>query len=169
MNMTHYMQLLADNQPWNLILFMAVPVILAETVAITELFNLLRRSSEGVLGSINRTASIAGGVYFCGVFAYLLINAVGPITQAQEWRGPADVIAVGAYLAGVIPLAGLALLDLGFLARDRTPEYRVGLHAILVAVFLVVAHVAMVFGMLDPTLLQAGAGPNAPAGHPMTH
>ena len=37
MNMTHYMALLADNQPWNLILFMAIPVILAETVAITEL------------------------------------------------------------------------------------------------------------------------------------
>ena len=38
MNMTHYMELLAVNQPWNLILFMAIPVILAETVAITELF-----------------------------------------------------------------------------------------------------------------------------------
>ena len=36
MNMTHYMQLLADNQPWNLLLFMAVPVILAETVAISH-------------------------------------------------------------------------------------------------------------------------------------
>ena len=35
MNMTHYMALLADNQPWNLLFFMAVPVILAETVAIT--------------------------------------------------------------------------------------------------------------------------------------
>ncbi|EZP77711.1 permease, partial [Parageobacillus genomosp. 1] len=26
MNMTHYMELLAVNQPWNLILFMAIPV-----------------------------------------------------------------------------------------------------------------------------------------------
>ena len=41
MSMTHYMELLATNQPWNLILFMAIPVILAETVAITELFLLL--------------------------------------------------------------------------------------------------------------------------------
>ena len=35
--MTHYMGLLAANQPWNLLLFMAIPVILAETLAITEL------------------------------------------------------------------------------------------------------------------------------------
>ena len=27
MNMTHYMSLLSDNQPWNLIIFMAIPVI----------------------------------------------------------------------------------------------------------------------------------------------
>ncbi len=26
MNMTHYMELLAVNQPWNLIIFMAVPI-----------------------------------------------------------------------------------------------------------------------------------------------
>ena len=36
MPMTHYMELLATNQPWNLILFMAIPVVLAETVVITE-------------------------------------------------------------------------------------------------------------------------------------
>jgi hypothetical protein len=33
MNMTHYMELLAVNQPWNLILFMAIPVALAEIIA----------------------------------------------------------------------------------------------------------------------------------------
>ncbi|HEY5587685.1 MAG TPA: DUF6803 family protein, partial [Candidatus Paceibacterota bacterium] len=27
MNMTHYMELLTANQPWNLIMFMAIPVI----------------------------------------------------------------------------------------------------------------------------------------------
>ena len=46
MSMTHYMELLATNQPWNLILFMAIPVILAETVAITELFLLLSRQTQ---------------------------------------------------------------------------------------------------------------------------
>ncbi|OGT18822.1 MAG: hypothetical protein A2V90_01750 [Gammaproteobacteria bacterium RBG_16_57_12] len=41
--MTHYMELLATNQPWNLIKFMVVPVVLAETVAITELYILFSR------------------------------------------------------------------------------------------------------------------------------
>ena len=104
MNMTHYMQLLADNQPWNLILFMAIPVILAETVAITELFILFSRQYHGTVRNINRIASILGGFYFAGVFVYLTINAVIPLTVGGGWRGPADIIAVGSYLAGVVPL-----------------------------------------------------------------
>ncbi|WP_255991340.1 DUF6803 family protein [Chitinolyticbacter albus] len=153
--MTHYMALLAANQPWNLLLFMAVPVILAETVAITELFILLRRQMDGTLRRINRAASIAAGVYFSGVFVYLLFTAVIPLTRDGLWRGPADWIAVGFYLAGVIPLGGLALLDLGLLYRQAGAERRMAVHATLVALFLVVAHVAMVFGMLDPTVLGA--------------
>ena len=47
MPMTHYMELLATNQPWNLILFMAVPVILAETIAIAELYLLYTRRLDG--------------------------------------------------------------------------------------------------------------------------
>ena len=62
MSMTHYMELLAQNQPWNLILFMAIPVILAETVAITELFILFSRQFHGALRQVNRSASIVGGL-----------------------------------------------------------------------------------------------------------
>ncbi len=157
MPMTHYMELLAVNQPWNLILFMAVPVVLAETVAITELFILFSRQYRGGLRSINRAASIAGGLYFIGVFGYLLVNAVIPLTLGGQWRGPADVIAVSAYLSGIVPLLGLALLDLGITGRGLDEEQKLKQHAMWVAVFLVVAHVAMIFGMLDPTLLQSGA------------
>lgn len=44
--MTHYMGLLAVRQPWNLLLFMALPVVLAETLAITELVMLLARRGD---------------------------------------------------------------------------------------------------------------------------
>ena len=47
MNMTHYMELLANNQPWNLLIFMAVPIVLAETIAVTELYILYTRSYDG--------------------------------------------------------------------------------------------------------------------------
>lgn len=168
MSMTHYMELLATNQPWNLLLFMAIPVILAETVAITELFILLQRPRSGALLAINRSAAIAGGVYFVGVFVYLLLTAVVPITQGALWRGPADVIAVAAYLLGVIPLAGMALLDLGVFKARLNAEQTLKWHAIMVALFLVVAHIAMIFGMLDPSILQSGA-PAMPGHAGMQH
>ena len=153
MEMTHYMQLLADNQPWNLILFMAIPVILAETIAVTELYILFTRKFTGLAKKVNSIASAIVGVYFIGVFFYLFSNAVIPITQGGEWRGIADVIAVGFYLLGVVPLAGLALIEFGILKRAGTPEEKLRLHATFVAIFLVVAHIAMIFGMLNPTKL----------------
>jgi hypothetical protein len=124
-NMTHYMGLLAANQPWNLLLFMAVPVALAETVAVTELALLFSRSSPPrPWRLLNRYAGMVLGVYFLVVFGYLLANAAVPLTTTGGWRGPADVLAVGAYLAGVVPLAGIAALELGLLARGRDARTR---------------------------------------------
>jgi hypothetical protein len=160
-NMTHYMGLLAANQPWNLLLFMAVPVALAETVAVTELALLFSRSSlPRPWRLLNRYAGLVLGVYFLVVFGYLLANAAVPLTTGGGWRGPADVLAVGAYLAGVVPLAGIAALELGLLARGRDARTRLKVHATFVGVFLVVAHVAMIAGMLDPAVLgwHAAAG-----------
>ncbi|MGE5398323.1 MAG: DUF6803 family protein [Chitinophagales bacterium] len=155
--MTHYMQLLTENQPWNLIIFMVIPVVAAETIAITELFILFSRELHGSLRKINRVTGIIGGIYFLGIFIYLLVNAVIPLTVSGEWRGPADIIAVGSYLSGVIPLLGMTLLETGFIGRNRTDEEKLKLHATFVAVFLVVAHVAMIFGMLNPSVLGYGA------------
>jgi hypothetical protein len=151
--MTHYMELLATNQPWNLIIFMAIPVILAEYIAITELQVLFSRNMSSVWRTTNRYASIAAGIYFAGVFCYLMITAVIPLTTSGGWRGPADVIAVGFYLLGVVPLGGMALLELGLIGKGREANDRLKLHAVFVAIFLVVAHVAMIFGMLNPSLL----------------
>lgn len=155
MNMTHYMELLATNQPWNLLLFMAIPVILAETVAVTELYILFTKRLTGAVRIVNKAAGILGGVYFTGVFVYLVKTAVMPLTTTGQWRGIADVIAVGFYLLGVIPLLGIALLDLGVIAKQRSDEERLKLHATFVAVFLIVAHIAMIFGMLNPDLLRS--------------
>lgn len=151
MTMTHYMELLAVNQPWNLILFMAIPVILAETIAITELAILFTRNLNGTLRKINKACSILVGLYFTGVFIYLLINAAIPLTINGEWRGTVDVIAVGFYLSGIVPLLGMALLDMNLIWKNKTAEEKLKIHATFVGVFLVVSHIAMIFGMLDPT------------------
>lgn len=151
--MTHYMGLLVANQPWNVILFMAIPVIFAETIAITELIILFNRQVHGTARLINRWAGVFVGLYFTGIFVYLVLNAVLPITRAGEWRGPADYLAVGFYLSGIVPLLGISLLELGIIGRGRDEAGHLKLHATLVGIFLVVAHVAMIFGMLDPAVM----------------
>ncbi|GAV23571.1 DUF6803 family protein [Carboxydothermus pertinax] len=158
MSMTHYMELLATNQPWNLIVFMAIPVILAETVAITELFILFNRDVSSGLRKLNKFAGIIGGFYFLGVFIYLFFKAVIPLTTGGGWRGIVDIIAVGFYLSGVIPLMGMALLEIGVIYKNKTPEQKMFIHAVFVAVFLAVAHIAMIFGMLNPNLLMISGG-----------
>jgi len=150
--MTHYMGLLASNQPWNLIIFMAIPVILAETIAITELYLLFTRNFNNKAKIINKWAGVFVGIYFLGIFFYLLINAVVPLTMGGQWRGFADVIAVGFYLLGVVPLFGITLLELGVINKNKSPEQKLKLHVIFVAIFLVVAHIAMIFGMVNPEI-----------------
>ena len=153
MNMTHYMQLLADNQPWNLMIFMAIPIVLAETLAITELYILFTRRLHGFVWILNRIAGFAVGIYFIGIIAYLMFTAVIPITKAGEWRTVIDVIAVGSYLIGGLPLIWIALQEMGLVNQKLNPEGKLKIHAICVALFLVFGHIAMISGMLDPGLL----------------
>ena len=153
MNMTHYMELLATNQPWNLIIFMAIPVILAETVAITELYILYTRKMSGWVRNLNRAAGVVVGLYFIGIITHLMVNAVMPITKAGEWRTIIDVIAVSTYLIAGVPMVLIAFQELGILHKGQSEEKKLGYHAIYVAVFLVFAHLAMIAGMTDPSLL----------------
>lgn len=156
--MTHYMELLATNQPWHLIIFMAIPVICAETLAITEFIILYTRDLTGTAKLVSKITGIFAGIYFTGIFIYLFINAVIPLTVSGGWRGPFDVIAVAFYLSGVIPFLGLLLIDTGIIGKKKDEVGRLKLHAIFVGIFLVVAHIAMIFGMLNPNLLGSAGG-----------
>ena len=170
MNMTHYMQLLAENQPWNLMIFMAIPIVLAETLAITELYILFTRRFNGVVWSMNCFAGTAVGIYFIGVIGYLLMTAVIPITKAGEWRTVIDMVAVGSYLIGGLPLIWIALQELGFVNKKLNQEGKLKIHAICVALFLVFGHIAMISGMLDPGLLgYQGAAHSVDAPMPASH
>ncbi|MBA0917202.1 MAG: permease [Nitrosospira sp.] len=152
--MTHYMELLMTNQPWNLIIYMAIPVILAETIAISELYLLFTGKDTGTVKTLSKVSGIIVGWYFLGIFINLLLTAVIPLTTSNGWRGIADVIAVGFYLLGLIPLFGIALLDMNLLYASASQRERNKLHAIFVGVFLVVAHIAMIFGMADPNMFM---------------
>lgn len=154
MEMTHYMELLATNQPWNLIIFMAIPVIFAETVAISELYLLYTQKTTGLAKLINKFSGIFAGLYFTGIFFYLMQTVFIPLTVNGQWRGIIDIIAVSFYLLGVIPLLGITLLDLNILYKNQDLHSKIKTHGIFVAIFLVVAHIAMIFGMVNPSIFK---------------
>ncbi|MBR2141816.1 DUF6803 family protein [Anaerovibrio sp.] len=147
--MTNYMELLMTNQPWNLILFMVIPVGLAEFLVATEFYTLyLKDTGENLWKSINTWLGKITGIYFTGVFIYLITYVVPNI----EWRGWVDVVAVGAYLCGIVPLLGITLLEFGIVKRNASSKERTKSHFMLLIGFLIVSHVAMIFGMVDPTI-----------------
>jgi len=154
MNMTHYMALLTDNQPWNLIIFMALPVIMAEALTITEFFIIYNKIQQGGLRTFNKIVGIFDGFYFTGIFIYLLLNAVIPLTSTGGWHTWVDVVAVGFYLSGVIFLLPIALMELGIIFKRKTADEKMKIHFILISGFLVVAHVAMIFGMVNPQIIN---------------
>lgn len=155
MNMTHYMSLLAENQPWNLIIFMAIPVICAETLTITEFFIIFNKSRSGGLRTLNKIVGIFDGFYFTGIFIYLLFNAVIPLTTSGGWHTWVDVVAVGFYLSGVAFVLPIALMELGIIFKNKTENQKTKLHFILIGGFLVVAHIAMIFGMVNPEIINS--------------
>ena len=154
MSMTHYMSLLASNQPWNLIIFMAIPVICAETLTISEFFIIFNRDQKGGLRTLNKVVGIFDGFYFTGIFIYLFFTAVIPLTSTGGWHTWVDVLAVGFYLSGVVFLLPIALMELGIMFKNKTAEEKMKIHFILVGGFLVVAHIAMIFGMVNPEIIS---------------
>ena len=94
-------------------------------------------------------------------------TAVVPITKAGEWRTIIDVIAVGCYLIGGLPLIYIALQELGLIDSQASDEDKRKTHAICVALFLVFGHIAMIAGMMDPGLL--GYSPETETDMPMMH
>ena len=154
MNMTHYMSLLADNQPWNLIIFMAIPVICAEALTISEFFIIFNKAKSGGLRTFNKIVGIFDGLYFTGIFIYLLFTAVIPLTQSGGWHGFIDVLAVSFYLMGVIFLLPITLMELGLIFKTKTADEKMKIHFLLLGGFLVVAHIAMIFGMVNPSIVS---------------
>lgn len=148
--MTHYMELLSLNQPYNLILYMVIPMGLAELLVAMEFFTMYHMDSGKNTGfkAVSKFVGIVLGVYFTALVIYFLAKIYPNI----KWRGYADVIAIYSYLIGVIPLLGIALLELNLIYKNASERAKLKLHFCLLIFFLIVGHVAMIFGMVDPTI-----------------
>ena len=150
MVMTHYMELLSLNQPYNLILYMVIPMGLAELLVAMEFFTMYHMDSGKNTGfkAVSKFVGIVLGVYFTALVIYFLAK----IYPTIKWRGYADIIAIYSYLIGVIPLLGIALLELNLIYKNASEKAKLKLHFCLLIFFLIVGHVAMIFGMVDPTI-----------------
>jgi hypothetical protein len=135
---THYMGLLMANQPWNLLLFMALPFAV--------IYLGLLPAALGLFPSrLGRAAVAFLAVYLTAASVYLFRWAVVPLTDGSGWRGPVDLIAVGGYVLTAVPILVLAVLTFsGGSAKAQTWWAWAA---------LVVAHVAMTFGMMAPFVL----------------
>jgi len=170
------MELLSLDQPYNLILFMVIPVGLTELLVAMEFLTMYHMDSGKNAGfkAVGKFAGIVLGVYFTALVIYFMAK----IYPSIKWRGYADVIAVYSYLISVIPLLGIALLELNLIYKNASEKAKLKLHFCLLIFALIVAHVAMIFGMVDPTItgykaengamdMQMNMPMNMPADMPM--
>ena len=135
---THYMGLLMANQPWNLLLFMVLPFVLIYGGLVPAKLGL-------VAPSVGRLVTPVLAAYYTAAAVYLVRYAAWPLTTGAGWRGPADWIAVLGYIATAVPILGLTAVTF----RPASEQARNWWFYSVV----VLAHVAMSFGMLAPFVL----------------
>lgn len=149
MVMTHYMELLSLYEPWFLILFMLVPMVLAETILAAGAFSLLYKDSRSEKwDSLSHVCGLILGVFFIVDTVYIVTSYVPTI----QWRGPIDYISIWAYVLGVIPAVLILLQELGIIFKGLDTTAKIKKHIVLMILFVLFTHLAMVFGMADPQL-----------------
>lgn len=149
MVMTHYMELLSLHEPWFLILFMLVPMVLAETILAAGAFSLLYKDSRSEKwDSLSHVCGLILGVFFIVATVYIVTSYVSTI----QWRGPIDYISIWAYVLGVIPAVLILLQELGIIFKGLDTTAKIKKHIVLMILFVLFTHLAMVFGMADPQL-----------------
>lgn len=149
MVMTHYMELLSLHEPWFLILFMLVPMVLAETILASGAFSLLYKDSRSEKwDSLSHVCGLILGVFFIVATVYIVTSYVPTI----QWRGPIDYISIWAYVLGIIPAVLILLQELGIIFKGLDATAKIKKHIVLMILFVLFTHLAMVFGMADPQL-----------------
>ena len=150
MYMTHYMELLSTTT--NLLIFMALPVVLAETAAITELVLLHSKKTNSTVKHINRISCFLAAIVFVIIDLYMLREVVMPLTSNSGWYGLIDKIAVFFFILGGLIMIALGVFSMNAFAGIYGERFHRGIRIGLLSAFLVVSHIAMIAGMADPRI-----------------
>ena len=152
MLMTQYMSLLMANSPYNLIFFMVVPMVIAETIAITEIVLLFSSKPLLKVHSLNSICTFIAGIVTL-VLGFLFIKGLVLAANEQNlWKGWIDYASALLFMAAVIPLVLMSLLQVNLIFRKANKRTKMAVKIVLLSIYLVTSHAAMVFGMLDPAL-----------------
>lgn len=152
MLMTQYMSLLMANSPYNLIFFMVVPMVIAETIAITEIVLLFSSKPLLKVHSLNSICTFISGIVML-VLGFLFIKElVLPANEQNLWKGWIDYASALLFMVAVIPLELMSLLQVNLIFRKANKRTKMAVKIVLLSIYLVTSHAAMVFGMLDPAL-----------------
>ena len=152
MLMNQYMSLLMANSPYNLIFFMVVPMVIAETIAITEIVLLFSSKPLLKVHSLNSICTFISGIVML-VLGFLFIKElVLPANEQNLWKGWIDYASALLFMVAVVPLVLMSLLQVNLIFRKANKRTKMAVKIVLLSIYLVTSHAAMVFGMLDPAL-----------------
>lgn len=152
MLMTQYMSLLMANSPYNLIFFMVVPMVIAETIAITEIVLLFSSKPLLKVQSLNSICTFISGIVML-ILGFLFIKElVLPANEQNLWKGWIDYASALLFMVAVVPLVLMSLLQVNIIFRKANKRTKIAVKIVLLSIYLVTSHAAMVFGMLDPSL-----------------
>ena len=152
MLMTQYMSLLMANSPYNLIFFMVVPMVIAETIAITEIVLLFSSKPLLKVHSLNSICTFISGIVMLVLGFVFIKELVLPANEQNLWKGWIDYASALLFMAAVIPLVLMSLLQVNLIFRKANKRTKMAVKIVLLSIYLVTSHAAMVFGMLDPAL-----------------
>ena len=152
MLMTQYMSLLMANSPYNLIFFMVVPMVIAETIAITEIVLLFSSKPLLKVHSLNSICTFISGIVMLVLVFLFIKELVLPANEQNLWKGWIDYASALLFMVAVVPLVLMSLLQVNLIFRKANKRTKMAVKIVLLSIYLVTSHAAMVFGMLDPAL-----------------
>lgn len=152
MLMTQYMSLLMANSPYNLIFFMVVPMVIAETITITEIILLFSSKPLLKVHSLNSICTFISGIVMLVLVFLFIKELVLPANEQNLWKGWIDYASALLFMVAVVPLVLMSLLQINLIFRKANKRTKMAVKIVLLSIYLVTSHAAMVFGMLDPAL-----------------
>lgn len=140
------------NSPYNLIFFMVVPMVIAETIAITEIVLLFSSKPLLKVHSLNSICTFISGIVMLVLVFLFIKELVLPANEQNLWKGWIDYASALLFMVAVVPLVLMSLLQLNLIFRKANKRTKMAVKILLLSIYLVTSHAAMVFGMLDPAL-----------------